>query len=67
MKNIRLLAILLLDDENGINGLAYNALAQALTESGNEDVLLAVRAQDGRYFIGEQDAAELLKGETVAA
>ena len=61
MKNIRLLAILLLDDENGINGLAYNALAAELAATGNDDILLAVRAQDGRYFIGEDDAESLAR------
>jgi hypothetical protein len=64
MKNIRQLAILLLDDENGINEAAFNELAPALVESGNQDVLDAVNAQDGRYFIGESDA-DALKGGSV--
>lgn len=66
MKNLRKLAILLLDDENGINEAAYNELVPLLIESGDQDVLDAVNAQDGRFFIGETDA-ERLRLEPVAA
>lgn len=58
-KNIRQLAILLLDDENGINSEAYEALASILHETGNQDILDAVEANNGRYWIGEDDAQAL--------
>jgi hypothetical protein len=61
MKNLRQLAILLLDDENGINESAYRVLAQELIAEGHPDIVNAVTAQDGRFFLGEQDAAELRK------
>jgi hypothetical protein len=60
MKNIRKLAILLLDDENGINEAAYNELATQLAAEGHNDILNAVTAQDDRYYLGEDDAQELL-------
>jgi len=60
MKNLRTLAILLLDDENGINAAAYNELATQLAAEGHTDILNAVTAQDGRYYLGEDDAQDLL-------
>lgn len=64
MKNIRTLAILLLDDEHGINEAAFQELQASLTlEPGNEDILNAVKAQDGRYYLGEDDAQDLLAVE----
>jgi len=62
-KNIRLLAILLLNDENGINSEAYEALASMLHEIGNQDILDAVEANNGRYWIGEDDAEDLKEKE----
>ena len=58
-KNIRLLAILLLDDEQGINSEAYEALASMLHETGNQDILDVVECKGGRYWIGEDDAQDL--------
>ena len=60
MKNIRIFAITLLDDENGINEDAFNMLAPELFGAGCQDVLDAVKCQDGRYFLGETSAQELL-------
>jgi hypothetical protein len=60
MKNLRKLAILLLDDENGINEAAYNELATQLAEAGHTDILNAVKADAGRYYLGEDDAQDLL-------
>ena len=57
---MRKLALLLLDDEHGINEKAYEELAAALVDSGNEDVLQAVDGADGRYYIGEDYAEEEL-------
>jgi len=61
MKNLRILAILLLDDENGINEQAFQQLAVELEIAGHTDILNAVNAQDGRFYLGEDDAADLLK------
>ena len=61
MKNLRKLAILLLDDENGINEAAYNELAAELSAAGHTDILNAVTAQDGRFYLGEDDAQDLLR------
>ncbi len=60
MKNLRLLAILLLDDKNGINEAAYNELHTELVLAGYTDITSAVQAQDGRFYIGEDDAQDLL-------
>ena len=65
-KNIRLLAILLLDDQDGINEEAFNHLSSMLHETGNQDILDAVEANDDRYWIGEDDAA-ILKERPVEA
>ena len=69
MKNIRTLAILLLNDEHGINESGFQKLEQLLLaeSADNQDILNATKAQDGRYFIGEDDAQELLAKETVVA
>ena len=60
MKNLRKLAILLLDDENGINAAAFAELSQELGAAGQHDILAAVGCQDDRYFISEIDAERLL-------
>ena len=69
MKNLRILAILLLDDENGINEQAFQQLAVELEIAGHTDILNAVNAQDGRFYLGEDDAQDLLtiNVETVPA
>lgn len=55
MNNLRNLAILLLDDENGICDAAYNVLFPHL----DSDIVDAVRCQDNRYFLNEDDAERL--------
>lgn len=65
MKNIRIFAITLLDDENGINEDAFNMLAPELFNAGCQDVLDAVECQDGRYYLGEDDAQDLLAVGTI--
>lgn len=62
---MRELAILLLDDEWGINEKAWRLLRDALEAegaSGNncEDIINSVRAQDDRWFLPE-GALESLK------
>ena len=55
MNNIRNLAILLLDDEHGINEAAFNEMLPNL----DNDIVNVVECQNGRYFIGEDDAETL--------
>lgn len=67
MKNIRTLAILLLDDENGIPEAAFNELADFLVESDNTDILDVAVCVDGRVFINEGDAEKLAQIGPVTA
>jgi len=64
MKNIRALAILLLDDEHGISDAAMEALVVAL-DGSHQDILDVVHCEQGRNFIHE-DAAEILRERTPA-
>lgn len=49
---MRKLAIALLDDDHGIGETAWTLLREALTEEGgNDDILDAVDAVDGRFFL----------------
>ncbi len=56
---LRLTVIDLLDDENGVNEAGYRGLEKLCIENGFTDILDAVEAQDGRFYLGEDDAAEL--------
>ena len=51
-KQLRSLAISLLDDAHGISTEAYDHLQDALGEN-NEDIFNAVTACEGRYFLPE--------------
>lgn len=51
----------LLDDENGINDKAHNGVLEICEEHGWSDINQATELQDGRAFIGEEDAEELRK------
>lgn len=63
-RSMRKLAILLLDDDNGIKNEAYQTLSIMLVESGNDDILDAVDMTNNRAYIGEDYAEqELLKIE----
>ena len=61
-RQIREFAIIVLDDEQGINAKAYEALAKLLKETGSEDILSLVEGCKDRYYLGEDDAEDLLKG-----
>jgi len=61
-RQIREFAIIVLDDEQGINAKAYEALAKLLKETGSEDILSVVEGCKDRYYLGEDDAEDLLKG-----
>jgi len=54
------MALLLLDEENGIKMGAYVPLSIMLVESGNEDILEAVDITDDQAYIGEDFAEEEL-------
>jgi len=58
---VRKMALLLLDDDDGINIEAYGFLSTMLVETGNEDVLDAVDIADNRAYVGEDYAEEELK------
>jgi len=56
-KEMRMLALALLDDDEGINDDAYGALVNFL----DDDICCAVEATDGRFYICHDDAKELKK------
>ena len=51
-KQLRQLAIAILDDENGVSETAFNAL-QDVCETSCDDIFGAVTACEGRYFLPE--------------
>lgn len=56
MSDIRKLAIALLDDENGINGEAWDQLKVLLLcdeQGDNKDIINAVEESKGRFFLPE--------------
>lgn len=57
---VRKMALLLLDDNNGISLEAYGFLSTMLVETGNEDILEAVDVTESRAYVGEDFAAEEL-------
>lgn len=59
-KAVRKMALLLLDDDNGINLEAYGLLSAMLVESGNDDILDAVDVTESRAYVGEDFAEEEL-------
>jgi hypothetical protein len=59
-KEIRLLAIRLLDDEDGINLKAARRLDEILRKSGNIDIADAVEIQQDRAFLNEGDVSSLI-------
>jgi hypothetical protein len=56
---IRQMIINILDDEQGINDSGFCDLYILAKSTGNEDVVKFAKAQDGRWFIGENDAEDL--------
>ena len=63
---VRKFAITALDDGHGINEEAMDMLSFILVETGNEDLLSHVDSTDGRFYIGEDNAEELLKDMLVS-
>ena len=50
---MRKLAIALLDDDDGINSDAWDILRLILIGEGHDDIIDAVKAQDGRFYLPE--------------
>jgi len=57
---VRKMALLLLDDDNGINFEAYKFLHNLLVKSGSTDIIEAVDVTESRAYIGEDFAEEEL-------
>ena len=57
---IRKMALLLLDDNNGIDIEAYETLSEILAETCNGDILIAVEVSENSVFINEDFAEEEL-------
>ena len=58
-QTLRNLAIDLLDDEHGINSQAWKILADMLYDTDAIDILDAVEATDGRYYIKTKVARQM--------
>ena len=56
---LRSFVIDLLDDEAGINKTAWQELAEALADEGNDDIVRAVKTQDGRFYLPAPTAEKL--------
>jgi hypothetical protein len=54
-KNLRQFLINILDDEDGIAQATYDGFAEHIPD----DIKAAVKAADGRVFLGVDDAADL--------
>jgi len=50
---MRELAILLLDDDYGINWGAWQMLSSVLDEENCDDIVVAVGESDGRFYLPE--------------
>ena len=58
-KSIRKLAIMMLDEENGINDEVYEILEFLLLNTGSEDITTQVIKDSGQVFLGEDTAEEM--------
>lgn len=56
---IRRLAIAALDDDRGLNELAYAFLRQLLEDYDSNDIIDRVEATDGHFYISEDSAMDL--------
>lgn len=59
-REVRKFATILLDDENGIKEDAYFELVAMLQKTENCDIINAVDITEGRAYIGEDIAEEIL-------
>ena len=58
-KEIRKLALLVYDDENGISEHAHEAFYELLIKTCNDDIIKRIDSCEGRFFLGEDDARDL--------
>lgn len=56
---LRNLALAILDDEHGINSQAWETLADMLDDDGQSDIVEAVRATEGRFYLTKEASATL--------
>jgi hypothetical protein len=61
MKNeeLRLLVINTLDDEHGVNEIAYKSIEALCDEQGWIDIIEAVRSSNGRHYLDEDVSEDL--------
>ena len=50
---IRDLSIACMDDQHGINEKGFEFISELCTNSGNDDIVLAADAVNGRFFLPE--------------
>ena len=60
-KDIRRLALTLLDNENGLRKQDFNLLRMFIIKSDNDDILSEVDTTNGQTYIGEDYAEEELR------
>lgn len=65
-QDIRNMVINLLNDEHGVNALAYDGLNHLCVENNWNDIISAVGNQDGRVFLHEDDAENLLQIKVIS-
>lgn len=51
----------LLDDDHGVNSKGHDGLVELCNENGWDDINRATELQEGRAFLGEEDAEDLRK------
>ena len=56
---LRDLALNMLDNEQGISEFAFNAIRPRLEKDGQTDILYAVEACEGRFYLTEEKASAL--------
>jgi hypothetical protein len=61
---LRNFALALLDDKYGINGEAWLSLVDMLDDDDQNDIVLAARGNDGRFYL-PADVANQLRAITV--
>ncbi len=49
-----------LNDEHGVNGMAFDHIREMLPRIGAQDILDKVKAQDGRFYLEDAIARELI-------
>lgn len=55
----RKMIIAVLNDEHGVNVDAFNRISVICIGNGWDDILEKIEDADGRYWLGEDDAADL--------